>query len=192
MEEHLQDLSAWREFNKLDQKESHFDLKTVAQDMEGKSFEEQMDYLDQKLQNENKCLGRIMKMQDDTHKLDDSVTRQGWLQIKGRRDWKPRWCVLAGHLLRYYNSEDTSEAADGCVDLTVGCDVVRQKALKEGKTKVWPLKLTINTAEEGGEAVVRKLFLRAASKAERHSWFTAISSATTRINYVSECNKVNS
>eukprot|EP00211_Chloroparvula_japonica_P000199 CAMPEP_0119138796 /NCGR_PEP_ID=MMETSP1310-20130426/26326_1 /TAXON_ID=464262 /ORGANISM="Genus nov. species nov., Strain RCC2339" /LENGTH=1343 /DNA_ID=CAMNT_0007130025 /DNA_START=75 /DNA_END=4106 /DNA_ORIENTATION=- len=188
LEEHLQDLSVWRKHNNVGANENVFDLKKVAGELADRNFEEQMTYLDEKLADENRCLGRILKVEDDIHQLEDKVVRAGWLQIKGRRDWQPRWCVISGHLLRYYNSEDTAEAADGCVDLTVGCEIVRQKAIKEGKTKVWPLKLTINTKDDQGELVVRKLFLRAASKAERHSWFSAISCATTRINYLNECN----
>ena len=64
---------------------------------------------------------------------------------------------------------------------------MRQKALKDGKSKVWPLKLSISTKEDGSsEPVVRKLFLRASNRTERQSWFAAVSSTTSRINYLAE------
>ena len=191
LEEHLEDLAVWAApaERKEDVKEFNFD--EAVKSLQDKSFKDQIGYLDDRLRSENQCLRQILKIQDGEERLEEKVVRDGWLLIKGRNAWKQRWCVLSGHLLRYYNSQDTSETADGCVDLGVGCDIVRQKALKEGKGKVWPLKLSINSVEEGGNIVVRKLFLRAGTKAERHSWFTAISCATTRINYLADAEKTN-
>ena len=190
LEEHLSDLSTWylSDISEKD-KSDVFEVDQIAKELEGKGFEDQISFLSGKLKDENKCLLRIFKFQDGSQKLEEKTLREGWLFIKGRKDWKQRWCVLSGQLLRYYNSEDTTEAADGCVDLSVGCDVVRQKAMKEGKGKVWPLKLSINATDEEGNEVVRKLFLRAATKAERHSWFTSISCMTTRLNYLMDVEK---
>ncbi len=190
LEEHLTDLSGWYHADLSEKdKPDVFEVEQIAKELDGKSFEEQISFLSGKLKDENTCLLRVFKFQDGSQKLEEKILREGWLFIKGRKDWKQRWCVLSGQLLRYYNSEDTSEAADGCVDLSVGCDIVRQKAMKEGKGKVWPLKLSINATDEDGNEVVRKLFLRAATKAERHSWFTSISCMTTRLNYLMDVEK---
>ena len=186
LEDHLQDLSVWRGHQQLDMK-NDFDLKKISADLEGLPLEQQMDYLDGMLQEENRCLQRISKAQGIAQPSETKILKKGTLSLFGKKEWKPRLCVLSGQNLEYYGNDDVKI---GVVDLAMGCDVVRLKAIKDGKTKVWPLKLSINTKVKGDgdgeQQVVKKLFLRAATKAERQSWFTAVSSATSRINYRAE------
>jgi len=104
--------------------------------------------------------------------------KAGWLFMKGRKDWKKRWFSLRGFTLYYYENEAQSGAAhEGLVDLNKGCEVVRQKAVKEDEAakKQWPLKITVGD---------RKLFVRAASKKERHSWYLFLSSKIAHLNYI--------
>jgi len=102
--------------------------------------------------------------------------KSGWLYMKGRKDWKKRWFSLRGFTLFYFENE-TAERCEGFVDLNKGCEVVRQKAVKEDDSakKQWPLKITV------GE---RKLFVRAASKKERHSWYLFLASKIAHLNYL--------
>jgi len=95
--------------------------------------------------------------------------------MKGRKDWKKRWFSLRGFTLYYYENE-SAERCEGFVDLNKGCEVVRQKALKEANAKQWPLKIVV-----GGD---RKLFVRAPSKRDRHSWFLFLSSKIAHMNYL--------
>ena len=188
LEDHLQDLSVWRGHQQMDRQMNDFDLKKISADLEGMPLEQQMDYLDGMLQEENRCLQRISKAQGIAQPSETKILKKGTLSLFGKKEWKPRLCVLSGQNLEYYGNDDVKI---GVVDLAMGCDVVRLKAIKDGKTKVWPLKLSINTKVKGDEdgeqqQVVKKLFLRAATKAERQSWFTAVSSATSRINYRAE------
>eukprot|EP00211_Chloroparvula_japonica_P000922 CAMPEP_0119140002 /NCGR_PEP_ID=MMETSP1310-20130426/28493_1 /TAXON_ID=464262 /ORGANISM="Genus nov. species nov., Strain RCC2339" /LENGTH=999 /DNA_ID=CAMNT_0007131329 /DNA_START=99 /DNA_END=3098 /DNA_ORIENTATION=+ len=189
LEEHLQELYEWRNLEKLGEKQNVFDLKKVVQDIQGKDLNQQLAYFDQKLADENRCLLRLLSVKEGKEVMEEKVERDGWLYVKGRKDWSKKWCMLSGRTLRYFATDDTSQVAEACVDLTSGCEVVRQKAVKEGKVKFWPLKLTLSGVGDDGEAIVRKLFLRAMSKAERHSWFTSISRNCTRNNYIAESEK---
>lgn len=125
-------------------------------------------------------MARIIKLQDDKNYLNDVVHKDGWLVMKGHKEWKKRWFVLTGDRLNFYEDEESPDIA-GSIQLDQGCDVVRHKAIKEeegSNKKVWPLKVTVGD---------RKLFIRAASKKERHSWFAAISSKIAHLNYMSHC-----
>merc|ERR1712137_1175542 len=179
LEEHLEDLYRWRDLHEIEG-ESEFDLSSVISDCSGKSFEEQLEYLDGRLQEENKSLTRIIKLKDDKDYLDDVVIKAGWLVMKGHKEWKKRWFRLAGNKFSFYE-DDTSEEVAGSIQLDQGCDVVRHKAIKEDENsnkKVWPLKVTVGD---------RKLFVRAATKKERHPWFAAISSKIAHLNYMNHC-----
>jgi Ran GTPase-activating protein (RanGAP) involved in mRNA processing and transport len=79
--------------------------------------------------------------------------------------------------LYYYENDSGEKAHEGLVDLNRGCEVVRQKAVKEDDSakKQWPLKITV------GE---RKLFVRAATKKERHSWYLFLASKIAHLNYL--------
>lgn len=96
--------------------------------------------------------------------------------MKGRKDWKKRWFSLRGFTLFYFETE-AGERCEGYVDLNKGCEVVRQKAVKEDDSakKQWPLKISV------GE---RKLFVRAATKKERHSWYLFLASRIAHLNYL--------
>merc|ERR1712137_979571 len=179
LEEHLEDLYRWRDLHEIEG-ESEFDLSSVISDCSGKTFEEQLEYLDGRLQEENKSLSRITKLKDDKEYLDDVVIKAGWLVMKGHKEWKKRWFRLAGNRFSFYE-DDTSEEIAGSIQLDQGCDVVRHKAIKEDENsnkKVWPLKVTVGD---------RKLFVRAATKKERHSWFAALSSKIAHLNYSKHC-----
>merc|ERR1712137_1228814 len=179
LEEHLEDLYRWRDLHEIEG-ESEFDLSAVISGCAGKSFEEQLEYLDGRLQEENKSLTRIIKLKDDKDYLDDVVIKAGWLVMKGHKEWKKRWFRLAGNRFSFYE-DDTSEEVAGSIQLDQGCDVVRHKAIKEDENsnkKVWPLKVTVGD---------RKLFVRAATKKERHPWFAAISSKIAHLNYMNHC-----
>merc|ERR1712137_1504146 len=179
LEEHLEDLYRWRDLHEIEG-ESEFDLSSVISDCSGKTFEEQLEYLDGRLQEENKSLSRIIKLKDDKEYLDGVVIKAGWLVMKGHKEWKKRWFRLAGNRFSFYE-DDTSEEIAGSIQLDQGCDVVRHKAIKEDENsnkKVWPLKVTVGD---------RKLFVRAATKKERHSWFAALSSKIAHLNYSKHC-----
>jgi cortexillin 1/2 len=181
LEEHLEDMHKWRELHHGAVEGSRFDLATVASDLEGKPFEDQLSYLDEHLQEENRSLIRIVKLEDSKRQLQEKIEKQGALKMKFRKDWRERWFRVAGHKLSWYENDETTRR-EGAVDLTKKCDIVRQKAVKadDGSgAKLWPLKLTVN--HEGQD---KKLFIRAASKRERHSWFSLISAKIAAINYV--------
>jgi len=97
--------------------------------------------------------------------------------MKGRKDWKKRWFSLRGFTLYYYENETGTKSHEGLVDLNRGCEVVRQKAVKEDDAtkKQWPLKITVGD---------RKLFVRAATKKERHSWYLFLASKIAHLNYL--------
>lgn len=182
LEEHLEDLYRWRDLNEADFKEDldDFDLNKVIAQLADKSFEEQLQVLDEKLQAENHSLQKIISAKDATKKLQDIVVKSGWLVMKGRKEWRKRWFRLTGDSLSYYEDDATNDVA-GLIKLDAGCEVVRQKAVKEDENsnkKVWPLKLTVGD---------RKLFVRAATKKERHQWFLALTSAIAHLNYVQGC-----
>ena len=184
LEEHLEDLYRWRDLYEIEGKEGveEFDLTKVIADISNKSFEEQLTYLDGKLQEENKNLTRIIKLKDSKDYLDDVVVKAGWLVMKGHKEWKKRWFKLAGDRLVFYEDDTTTDVA-GFIPLDQGCDVVRHKALKDeegSNKKVWPLKVSVGD---------KKLFVRAATKKERHSWFAALSSKIAHLNYSKYCSE---
>jgi len=178
LEEHLEDMYRWRELHELvlEDDKRVFDLDQVLSDIKDKSFHQQLEYLNEHLQAENASLLRIIRLKDSKFKLKDVEVKSGWLFMKGRKDWKRRWFSLRGQSLYYYETEE-SERCEGFVDLTKGCEVVRQKAVKEDDStkKQWPLKITVGD---------RKLFVRAASKKERHSWYLFLASKIAHINYL--------
>lgn len=182
LEDHLEDLYRWRDINDEEFKDNveEFDLGRVISDISMKNFQEQLDYLDEKLQEENRALQRIIKCKDDEKELKEVVIKEGWLTMKGRKEWKKRWFKLTGSRLTYFEDED-SEDISGCIQLDKNCDVVRQKAVKEDQNsnkKAWPLKITV------GE---RKLFVRAQTKKERHTWFLVLTSSIAHLSYTQYC-----
>jgi len=181
LEEHLEDLYQWRDLHDDEFKDQveDFDLSKVISDISSKSFEAQLAYLDGRLQEENRNLSRIIKLKDSKAYLNDVVIKAGWLVMKGKREWVRRWFKLSGDRLSYYE-DDTSTDVAGSVQLDLGCDVVRHKASKEedSNKKVWPLKISVGD---------RKLFVRAATKKERHAWFAALTSRIAHLNYTKQC-----
>ena len=170
--EHLQDLYPREAPN-------YVDLNEDAGECDLSEVSDQISNLYGKLQ-ENKILSRFIKLQDEKDYLSDVVIKSGWLVMKGLKDWKKRWFRLAGNRLSFYVN-DCSDNIAGFIQLDQGCDVVRHKAVKEDENsskKVWPLKVTVGD---------RKLFVRAATKKERHSWFAAISSKIAHLNYSKYC-----
>lgn len=181
LEQHLEDLYRWRELNDSTFKDvaEDFDLGRVLSDISGKGFEDQLNYLDAKLQEENRSLSKILKLQEVNASLKDVVVKSGFLVMKGRKEWKKRWFVLSTNKLSYYEDEN-SETVSGSIVFDSTCEVVRQKAIKEDEAnpaskKVWPLKISV------GE---RKLFIRAATKKERHAWFLALTSRIAAVSYL--------
>jgi len=181
LEEHLEDLYQWRDLHDIEMKDQveDFDLTKVISDISSKSFEAQLAYLDGRLQEENRNLSRIIKLKDSKAYLNDVVIKAGWLVMKGKREWVRRWFKLSGDRLSYFEDDTSSEVA-GSVQLDQGCDVVRHKASKEedSNKKVWPLKISVGD---------RKLFVRAATKKERHAWFAALTSRIAHLNYTKQC-----
>jgi hypothetical protein len=118
-------------------------------------------------------------LKDSKEFLNDVDIKSGWLVMKGKREWVRRWFKISGNRLSYYEDDSTSDAS-GVVQLDQGCDVVRHKASKEEESnkKVWPLKISVGD---------RKLFIRAATKKERHSWFAALTSKIAHLNYAKQC-----
>eukprot|EP01094_Clydonella_sp_ATCC50884_P018825 TRINITY_DN355_c0_g1_i1.p2 TRINITY_DN355_c0_g1~~TRINITY_DN355_c0_g1_i1.p2 ORF type:complete len:915 (-),score=491.82 TRINITY_DN355_c0_g1_i1:298-3042(-) len=181
LHEHLEDLYKWREVNEAEFKDDapDFDLASVIADISGKPFGEQLEFLDGQLQKENATLRRIIKLGDDKKSLDGVVLKEGLLTMKGRKEWRDRWFKLIGSKLVYFESEEAEEAA-GAIQLDQSCDVVRQKAVKEegAAKKLWPLKITVGD---------RKLFVKAATKKERHAWFLALTSQIAHVMYRELC-----
>jgi len=145
--------------------------------LKDKSFEQQLEFLDDQLQAENKSLLRIIRLKDSEFQLKELEVKSGWLFMKGRKDWKKRWFSLRGFILYYYENETGDKGHEGLVDLNRGCEVVRQKAVKEDDSakKQWPLKITVGD---------RKLFVRAPTKKERHSWYLFLASKIAHLNYL--------
>lgn len=170
---HLEEFKAWSKLQDLG--EDSIDIDALFANTRGKSWGDQLQYLDAQLESTNSNLLRLIKLQDSKHHLDDVVVKDGWLHMKGRTEWKKRWFVLRNDNLYYYETPE-SDRFEGLVDLSKGCDVLRQKATKNPETgkKVWPLKVTV------GE---RKLFIRAATKKERHSWYLHLVSSVANIGY---------
>eukprot|EP01095_Lingulamoeba_sp_RSL-Kostka_P006826 TRINITY_DN2158_c0_g2_i1.p1 TRINITY_DN2158_c0_g2~~TRINITY_DN2158_c0_g2_i1.p1 ORF type:complete len:969 (+),score=438.61 TRINITY_DN2158_c0_g2_i1:88-2994(+) len=186
LEDHLEDLYRWRDINDEEFKEDveEFDLSRVISDISMKGFEEQLNYLDEKLQEENRALQRIIQLKDSEKEIKEITIKQGWLTMKGRKEWKKRWFKLSGSRLTYYEDQETEDIS-GCIQLDKNCDVVRQKAVKEDQNsnkKAWPLKITV------GE---RKLFVRAQTKKERHAWFLVLTSSIAHLSYTKYCEENN-
>lgn len=190
LEEHLEDLHHWRSVSDIPElaKEGDggFDLAKVISDLSGKSFESQIDYLGDQLRHENSLLQRTLALNESKQQLNDVVLKEGPLTMKGRKEWRQRWFRIIGSRLNYYEDENSTEIA-GSIQLDSGCEVVRQKAVKdEGATasakKLWPLKLTVGD---------RKLFVKAATKKERHAWFLSLTSKIAHLNYIKSCETAN-
>jgi hypothetical protein len=170
----------WREIHQLnpeDESNRVFDLDKVTENLKDKTFEQQLEFLDESLQQENKSLLRIIRLKDSEFQLKEVEVKSGWLFMKGRKDWKKRWFSLRGFILYYYENDTQEKGHEGLVDLNRGCEVVRQKAVKEDDSakKQWPLKITVGD---------RKLFVRAPSKKERHSWYLFLASKIAHLNYL--------
>jgi peptidoglycan hydrolase CwlO-like protein len=180
LEEHLEDLYRWRELNRVEGDDfTEFDLAEVVEDLSNKSFEEQLTNLDGRLQDENRTLARVLKLQEDKEYLEDSILQAGWLVMKGRKDWRRRWFILTDNRLTFFEDE-SCEKESGSVEITGDCAVVRQMAVTDEETnkKLWPLKVTVSD---------KKLFLRAETKKERHSWFSVLSSKISLLKYLKTC-----
>lgn len=180
LEEHLEDLYRWRELNNVENDDiEDFDLAKVTESLQNKSFEEQLTQLDGRLQEENRNLARILKLQGDQEYLDDTILQAGWLIMKGRKDWSRRWFIFKDNELSFFLDETCTKHL-GSAKITGNCTVVRQMAVtdEETKQKLWPLKVTIED---------KKLFLRAESKKDRLSWFAVLSSRIALLKYLAHC-----
>ncbi len=120
LEEHLEDMYKWRELHQLDgdNKETPevFDLQKVVDELQKKKPEDQLDVLNSKLQSENANLQRMVRMKDMQQELNETVDKNGWLEVRGVRDpkskeWKKQWFVLRGANLTFYKSEDAARPA---------------------------------------------------------------------------------
>lgn len=186
LEEHLEDMYKWRDLHHGQTEENRFNLAQVVADTTDKTFEQTLTYLDEKLMEENHSLLRIVQLQDAN--LQDRIEKEGVLRMKFRKDWSKRFFRVTGNKLSWY-AEDGNGRREGTVDLSKQCEIVRQKALKSdepGIAKYWPLKLTVVLQVKQGDQIVdqeKKLFIRAASKKERHAWFSLISGKIASFNY---------
>jgi len=179
LEEHIEDLFKWRELHSEgeDQKEE-FNLDKVLAELAQKTFEEQLDNLNAKLQSENRNLQRIIRLKDAQHELRETVDKQGWLEMKGaakQKEWKKQWFVLRGSQLTYYKSEDADRSA-GSVPLAEA-ELQSVKAEDERQFLI------------GLKVQDRNIVLSATSKKERDAWRAVINGQLTHLKYLSALEK---
>merc|ERR1711862_377216 len=113
LEDHLEDLYQWRDLHDIDMKEpvEDFDLSSILSNLNSKNFEDQLSYLDGRLQEENRNLCRIIQLKDDKAYLDEVILKSGWLVMKGHKEWKKRWFTLAGNRFSFYEDETSEDVA---------------------------------------------------------------------------------
>jgi len=180
LEEHLEDLFKWRELHQLEGEgdKEEFNLDKVLAELAQKSFEEQLDNLNAKLQAENRNLQRIIRLKDAQHELNETVDKQGWLEMKGaakQKEWKKQWFVLRGAQLTYYKTEDADRSA-GSVPLAEA--EIQSVKPDDDRQHLIGLKVQDKT-----------IILSATSKKERDAWRAVLNGQLTHLKYISALEK---
>jgi hypothetical protein len=112
--EHLEDLEQWRELYNVDldpSKLTVYDENKILADLSGKKFEEQVGYLSDKLQEENRTLTRILRVKDSKHDLEGTVSMAATLYMKTEKKgpWTPHYFKLFQEDLVYYANANSEE-----------------------------------------------------------------------------------
>jgi len=181
LEEHLEDMYHWRQLHQLDQDVAApdvFDLQKVLDELQKKSFEEQLDSLNSKLQAENINLQRIIRLKDKDAELKDAVDKQGFLEIRGTgksKDWRKQWFVLRGPTLTYYKKED-DDRASGTIPMA---DVEFSEPKAEDDRKYL---LAIKVGD-------KTVTLSASSRKERDEWRSMLQGAVVHLRYLDAIEK---
>jgi len=182
LEEHLEDLYCWREVQNdgdVDPKKRIDVTSQIKPSTTSKNFAEQFALLNERLEEENRTLLKVLNVKDALLLKKDVADKQGYLVKKGQRNpnWKKRWVVLKGNELSYYISEQTLSDIKGSIALSSSVVTVEPA---EDKERQWLLGISI----EGG-----KLILQAESQKERDKWLAALNGSIAYQAYKEEAEK---
>lgn len=187
LEEHLEDLYCWREVQNEGETDpkKRIDVKSqIKATASSKDFAQQFAALNEKLEEENRTLLRILGIKDALALRKDVVDKQGYLVKKGQRNhsWKKRWFVLRGGVLSYYLTEDAAAEAKASISLA-SCSVAPEQADAADKEHTWLFAIAV----EG-----RKLVLHADSQKDRDRWLAALNGAIAYQQYKKEAEDADS
>jgi len=192
LEEHLEDMFQWRDLHQLDTEGARleFNLEEVLTEISNKSFEDQIEVLNDRLQSENKNLTRIIKLKDTNHELKEIVEKEGWLYMKLKKSsaWTKAWFVLRGNNLFYYKDESLKSEI-GKTSLAE-CQLVALKAEKVEDPNISAKKFFITKLTVEGQK--EALYLGFASLKEKSSWAVPLKSKVQNFNYLRAVEKTNS
>lgn len=194
LEEHLEDMFQWRNLHQVDTASKdrlEFDLQKVLAETANKSFEDQLDILNDKLQAENVNLTRIIRLTDNKIDLKEVVEKTGWLYMKAskkQKEWKKQWFVLKGPLLQYFK-EENSEKSLGDIKLAE-CHMIALKAekIETDPNSVpnpagIPKKIFITRVAVDEKSV----YLGFTSLKEKSSWMLPLRSKMQHFTYLKAC-----
>jgi hypothetical protein len=162
LKEHLEDLEQWRDLYNVDldpSKLTVYDENKVQADLEGKKFEDQVSYLSDKLQEENRTLTRILRVKDSKHDLENTVSMQATLYMKTEKKgpWTPHYFKLFSEDLVYY-TDAASEDRMGAVSLREPDTTVTllKPENADGGDKLYPIKLKLTSGQQFYVATLTK------------------------------------
>jgi hypothetical protein len=182
LKEHLEDLEQWRDLYHVDldpSKLTVYDENKVTADLDGKKFEDQVSYLSDKLQEENRTLTRILRVKDSKHDLENTISMQDTLYMKTEKKgpWTPHYFKLFSEDLVYY-TDAHSEDRMGAVSLREPDTTVTllKPENADGGDKLYPIKLKLTSGQQ--------FYVATLTKKDRKDWAAILNGRIVHFAYL--------
>lgn len=179
--EHLDDLGHWRELMEVDidpSKLSVYDVDKVNANLRGRTFENQVMYLSDSLQAENRTLTRILRVKDSKRDIEETVFKSDSLFMKTEKNgpWVVHHFKLFAEDLAYY-ADDKAAARLGAVSLKEPeTSVILLKPEQADGEQVYPIKLKLKSGMQ--------FYVATLSKKDRKDWAAIINGRITHFSYL--------
>ena len=180
--EHLEDLEQFRDLYEVDMDPSKlavYDENKIMADLDSKQFEEQVSYLGEKLQDENRTLTRVIRVKDSKRDIEETVSMADTLFMKTEKKgpWAPHYFKLFSEDLAYYVDEKTDDR-QGAVSLRepdTTVTLLKPEATESGE-KLFPIKLKLTSGQQ--------FYVATTTKKDRKDWAAILNGRIVHYEYL--------
>lgn len=180
--EHIEDLEQWRDLYDVDldpSKLSVYDENKIKADINNKRFEEQVGYLNNALQEENRNLTRILRVKDSKRDIEETVSMQNTLFMKTEKkgNWSAHYFKLFNEDLAYYADANSQERL-GSVSLKepdTTVTLLKPEQNSDGE-KLFPIKLKLTSGQQ--------FYVATLTKKDRKDWAAILNGRIVHFSYL--------